>query len=343
MNVLVRDLPQADNFDLVLQAVSAVGRGAASYQSIAEAIGEYNPRQGRYYRLASEILGWTHRTTPNCSSLTPSGQHLVKAGGLDTERLAAEGVLACPIIQRALSFIEACGPAGTTTRQLGAFLARVTRKEGSTTPSRRASTVASWLQRIGVVVKSEGRWVVKGLPPGVEAVQVASDAEPIAPRSFDLQEYRSVAKRTRRILSTIRILVDEKKRERALLAHQNLIRLVASRIRSSGGIPWFNSYVDLAARINDAFFIFEVKSTTRANAHAQARRGLAQLYEYRYAMERPEAELVLVLENPLPSSLGWLTDYLIADRRILLAWNGKGETLGVPQELTAVLSFLATG
>ena len=52
-------------------------------------------------------------------------------------------------------------------------------------------------------------------------------------------------------------------------------------------------------------YLFEMKSTTEDNPHAQIRRGLTQLYEYRYVQNVKEAKLVLVIENPLPRENGW--------------------------------------
>ena len=83
-----------------------------------------------------------------------------------------------------------------------------------------------------------------------------------------------------------------------------------------------------------------MKSTTASNAHSQVRRGMAQLYEYRYLMKVPEARLVLVIEKPLPRTLRWVPDFLLDDRGVLLAWNADGEQLHCQPTLKAELSFL---
>lgn len=68
-----------------------------------------------------------------------------------------------------------------------------------------------------------------------------------------------------------------------------------------------------------------MKSTTEDNPHSQIRRGLSQLYEYRYIQNVKAAKLVLVIENPLPKQNQWMEDYLVNDRGVLLVWDGNGK------------------
>ena len=100
---------------------------------------------------------------------------------------------------------------------------------------------------------------------------------------------------------------------------------MAERLRQRGAIPKANRYVDLSARLNGEDYLFEMKSTTEDNPHSQIRRGLSQLYEYRYIQNVQEAKLVLVIENPLPKKNRSMEDYLINDRGVLLVWDGDGK------------------
>jgi hypothetical protein len=81
------------------------------------------------------------------------------------------------------------------------------------------------------------------------------------------------------------------------------------------------------------------RTTTEDNPHSQIRRGLSQLYEYRYIQNVQSAKLVLVIENPLPKKLGWMENYLIKDRGILLVWDGDGKFSCSP-EIKGQLEFL---
>ena len=110
-------------------------------------------------------------------------------------------------------------------------------------------------------------------------------------------------------------------------AHINLVNLVASRITAAGGIAKKNQFIDLASKMNEDF-IFEMKSTTETNVRSQVRKGISQLYEYRYLENTPEAKLVLVVERPLATSNIWMNDYLENDRGVLLIWDGDERLFG---------------
>ena len=100
-----------------------------------------------------------------------------------------------------------------------------------------------------------------------------------------------------------------------------------------------NVLVDLATQISHGKYIFEVKSTTTKNVRSQIRRGISQLYEYRYLQNIPDANLVLVLENPLNDDLGWYQSYLIDDREIYFMWDGNNNFY-CPKAIHDHLSFL---
>ena len=116
--------------------------------------------------------------------------------------------------------------------------------------------------------------------------------------------------------------MDRTKTERANDSHERLTNLLAHKIRQNNGIPKSNVLIDLATQIKEQKYIFEVKSTTGNNIRSQVRRGISQLYEYRYLQNIPDANLVLVLENPLGEKLSWYQDYLIDDRQIYFMWDG---------------------
>jgi hypothetical protein len=155
-----------------------------------------------------------------------------------------------------------------------------------------------------------------------------------------LGEYKSVARKVREAKGYLNVLIDDAARERADGAHQVLTELVASKIRRTGSIPKNNKYIDLSAAIRDDLYLFDMKSTTDANVHGQIRRAISQLYEYRYLQQLPAAKLVIVIENPPPREKKWIVDYVIKDRRMLIAWDGDRKTLKFPPENGAELEFL---
>lgn len=339
MKIPTRDIPQADDLHDVLAATKAVFNGATTYQEIAATIGKVE-RQGRYYRRAAEILGFIESADANRSVLTSEGRKYIRANSTARRPIVARAVLGAHIFQRVIPFLEASLPHGRTATELAVFLERVTKATGRTMMPRRASTVIAWLQAAGIAKMTKGKCVLQPLPKELPFIAFAADEEPLLPSSFCLSEYVDVAHKAKQNARTIVHLVDELKQERANRMHQVLTNLVASCIRDAGAIPRCNNLIDLAATINDTPFIFEVKSTNKKNTRSQVRRGVSQLYEYRYLQSAPKAQLVLVIENPLAKNMSWITDYLLHDRQILLAWDGDKKHLHCPTSLRPRLDFL---
>ena len=127
--------------------------------------------------------------------------------------------------------------------------------------------------------------------------------------------------------------------ERADNAHRKLVNLVAARVKATGSIPRYNQLIDLATRHQDDDYIFEMKSLTEANVKSQVRNGLSQLFEYRYLQNLPDAKLILVIENPLPSKTKWMVEYMENDREVLLVWDGNEQLYGT-NETREKLAFL---
>lgn len=338
MRIPSRDIPQADVLSEVVRAIEAVGAGAETFDDIAEAIGKVD-RQGRYYRRAAQILGFV-QNEHNRSTLTPRGRYFI-AHPVQREELLADAVLKTHLMQRALPFFEAHRKNGVRRQELTNFVAEVTEPVGPSMIPRRVSTVVGWLESIGMIYEREGRYFLRGeLPAGVEIVEYEDVEEPLLPKKYDLDEYTCVAGSVRKAKGMITVMVDDAAKERAESAHRKLMEMVADRIRAAGAIPRNNPIVDLAATVKGDDFLFEMKSTTDGNVHGQIRRAISQLYEYRYLQQIPSAKLVVVIENPPPNEKKWLVDYLLKDRKLLVAWDGDYKTLHCPPEIQGELSFL---
>jgi hypothetical protein len=124
------------------------------------------------------------------------------------------------------------------------------------------------------------------------------------------------------------------KRQRRNLAHKELIDKMDLRLRSLGAHPQENEHIDLFAKIpDDGSFIFEMKSGGDSMLE-QIRKGLSQLYEYRFryrgTIGEGEISLCLVLPES-PASIPWITDYLCKDREINVCWFEEGGNLAWPE------------
>jgi hypothetical protein len=120
-------------------------------------------------------------------------------------------------------------------------------------------------------------------------------------------------------------------REKARKGHRELVDLMAGKVRAAGGTPKENQKtVDIFVELAGKRFYFEMKTANRVNLMSQVRRGISQLYEYAYRYEgargdRSTQEIVLCLVlNMKPTRPAWLTDYLVADRKVNVCWRANG-------------------
>jgi hypothetical protein len=110
--------------------------------------------------------------------------------------------------------------------------------------------------------------------------------------------------------------------ERANTAHYRLELLLNQSATGLGYEPQENAHIDMHFPTAAAQVLAEMKSCHRNNLHAQVRRGIGQLLEYRYVYrDRLGANpaCLLVLETRPMSSNEWLIEYA-ATLSVLIAW-----------------------
>ncbi len=162
--------------------------------------------------------------------------------------------------------------------------------------------------------------------PTPSAIENLTAAPPLRPERY---EFRDRAVEPLRIgpYSRTRELADPEvtriKLQRRNLLHKELVDKMDAWLRSIGASPKENEHVDLFAKIpDDGSFIFEMKSGGDSLLD-QIRKGLSQLYEYRYryraVINDEHISLCLVLPGK-PISIPWVTEYLCDDREIGICW-----------------------
>ena len=116
------------------------------------------------------------------------------------------------------------------------------------------------------------------------------------------------------------------KRQKSNLQHKILMSQLDEHLRKLGAIPKENEHIDLYAELAESQgFLFEVKSVHSENLLSQTRKGLSQLYEYRFRYSDDILKnSTLCLIYPFePIEIGWLQEYLCVDREIAIAWFDK--------------------
>ena len=125
------------------------------------------------------------------------------------------------------------------------------------------------------------------------------------------------------------------KKERRNVAHALMVSRLAEWLQDNVGIQCVGDslHIDLWAKLpNGRTFIFEVKSGGEG-VWEQIRKGVSQLYEYRYRYAREmdqfkDAHLCLVLPGDPP--VDWMPDYLCRDRDINLCIFPMADDIAPP-------------
>ncbi len=121
------------------------------------------------------------------------------------------------------------------------------------------------------------------------------------------------------------------KSQRANFSHKQTLVNLYDFLDQRGVKSLENEHIDLYAELPaNQKFIFEIKSLSKTNLLSQSRKGLSQLYEYRYRYKEKignDAQLCLVFPAE-PNQISWLQEYLCLDRNIGVVWfNKKGKLI----------------
>lgn len=325
-------IPQADRLDLVVLAAEAVSQGATTDTEISAHLARFDPqhrplggdsRDGRYYRLAAELLGLV-RNENNNAALTETGVRFLRTPTEQRQNELISLVFTSEAFQFLVPFFE-IHPQGVYRDELVSFIASIT-AIAENTAKRRLSTILSWLRNLDILDESGGRFTLR--TTRLPVLEFQNVAEPLLPQSSDLKTYQIVEDRIRESGEQLEVVIDMAKRERANRAHKHLVDLVATRIKKAGYVPRFNKYVDLATQVREKSYIFEMKSITDSNAETQVRTGFAQLYVYGYMQNLPNANLILVTEKPVSQ---FSQNFLETYAEVKLLWNGDNELHASPQ------------
>lgn len=127
-------------------------------------------------------------------------------------------------------------------------------------------------------------------------------------------------------ISSVMSIYSKAKLSAANVTHAELLDVLGSFLSSHGYRVEANQFVDGFTRLKSGPAIFEAKSLTDDNELTQVRKGLSQLYEYRFRHGFRNASLWLILSRPPKED--WMVDYLEKDRGVHVLWLNEGELAG---------------
>lgn len=316
MMVTTADFPQADRLEQVGQVAIAIANGNRADGEIEAYIDlDSHGRQGRYYRLAAEVLGLISNQQ-NYAVLTPLGEEFASLSGRAARMdFLARCLVDTPVFNEALRYIHQHNP---TDDQLKQWF-RSFYPGAKTTANRRFHTFISYLRDSGLLEPSAIRNRLQKYAGSVVKQSALSTQEltgrrlmksPSVPPSAGTQ-------------GSIRVDIDVQKRERANQIHWQLVDAKSSFLDGRKLAPYANAHIDLYAKDKDDVILYEMKSVAPegTNLLSQIRKAVSQLYEYRYIYKEPNARLCIVTNHGIAKKDEWLLDYLAKDRAIAYEWT----------------------
>ena len=129
--------------------------------------------------------------------------------------------------------------------------------------------------------------------------------------------------------ATTAMKIDLVARERASKSHHSLERALAKLAKTCGFAPKYNQNIDIYFETPHGTVLSEVKSATDINFHSQVRKGISQIFEYRFLYQNlfeEKVTMLLVMECKPPREKQWLVDY-VGSLGITLAWKLSDEDL----------------
>jgi hypothetical protein len=309
--VSTSDFPQADRLEQVGLVAAAIAAGKRSDTEIEAFIGlASNSRQGRYYRRAAEVLGLI-TTQDNYSSLTDLGveYNTVNSNGSRIDFLA-RCLVETPVFREALRYIHQYKPDDAKLRQWF----RGYYPGAQNTADRRFITFTNYLRDADLLgrnlprndlLRYRGSVIKKTTDQGI-GLRGENNQEP--PRQAPVFTAAGIQQAD----------IDIQKIERAGQAHWRLVDAKATFLEQRELEPVSNPQIDLFTNDAGAVIIYEMKSVNPAdrNLLSQVRKAVAQLYEYRYVYNEPQARLCIVTNAAIPTGERWLLNYLAIDRQI---------------------------
>jgi hypothetical protein len=142
------------------------------------------------------------------------------------------------------------------------------------------------------------------------------------------------------------VTIDLVARERASKSHRALEEMLAAAAKRNNVVPKCNQNIDMYFESPEGAVLAEIKSCTDTNFHSQLRKGVSQLFEYRFlyrTLFKSQVTLLLLVETVPPKTKRWLMAYA-ESIGIILAWKepSSGAIVTGASTLPETLSGIVT-
>lgn len=165
------DIPQADRLEKVISTVKAIYEGANTDTKIAIEIG-FTDRQGRYYRHASEILGFINNSRNN-ATITDFGTELVETENEKKFSILRKAIYQNSFFKQVLEFFTS-SKSLVTEEELQNYIYSITKTEAHSTVPRRIKTIISWLLTLDIITEEDDKYAInqKTYSPAITNIDI---------------------------------------------------------------------------------------------------------------------------------------------------------------------------
>ena len=159
-------------------------------------------------------------------------------------------------------------------------------------------------------------------------IRESTDFEVVSSQNiYDLKQYNPREETKVRTFGRRKVYIDPEitriRRQKSNLIHKIVLDQLHDYLKSKGSQSFENEHIDLySVTPDDVKYVFEVKSINNRNLLSQTRKGVSQLYEYRFRYQDVfgyDVKLFLVYPEE-PKNVPWLQEYLCIDREIGIIW-----------------------
>ncbi|MCF6190923.1 MAG: hypothetical protein L3J51_10610 [Cocleimonas sp.] len=313
MTIRTSDFPQADRLIQVGMVATAVSKGKHTDEEIEDFIGLGSlGRQGRYYRLAAEILGLIINES-NHAILTDVGREFATLSNPSSQmEFLGRCLIETRVFHEGLKYINKYSP---NDKKLKLWF-RNFYPGAETTANRRFSTFLNYINEAKLVEKVKGEHKLGKYSGGTLKINSYKHLHGSA-------MHKNIKPRLPSVVENITYNVSALKRERANKIHWELVAAKSQHLHSLGFQPYENEQIDLYVNNDKEVILYEMKSLNQESSNfiAQTRKAVSQLYEYRYIFNLPHANLCIVTNGSILDKNNWYLEYLTQDRSIAYEWT----------------------
>jgi hypothetical protein len=318
------EIPQCNTPEILKKVVIAVSQGVTDKEEIERQAGlnSIGQRQADYYLGLAELLGLINKAP--FPELTQTGRQFAALRSDKEHNIYLKKcVLNVEIYTRSLNYITNNNP---NKSELYNWFSKQSSLKFSTA-KRRCQGMTSFLTQTGWIRINQDHFETIDFTSPIATRQDTSENKEwriiLNGSELNQKEIEDSEDSSKKTLTEY----PEEKMKWARETHSKLVDAKSRFLEQRNLVPKENYQIYLWTEVNGTIVLYEMKPLVingdEKNLKSQIRKAIAQLYEYRYRIEQPTAQLCIITNSILPN---WLGKYLVNDRKIAYQWTTDFES-----------------